>query len=490
MSDLISRSWRPAVPADVDSYSPATVFAAGERNHHISNTAYPIAHGTTWGPYRVPADRHDEVVRAAWDGIRDHCLYAHIPFCETRCAFCEYTVVPHEEKRRIAEYMDALLREFELYDGVLGNQERLLHGFDIGGGTPSFVPAEQIARLVEAARARFAFAPGADISIETTPKIAAAEPDKIAAYRRMGIDRISMGIQVIQRDLLKILNRSENGIEQHRVAVDNIRAAGFDRLNVDLMYGFAGQSIESWRATLAHAIGLDPEYVTLYRMRYKLTRISQQAQRVTLEDVRPLALLAKTMLADAGYHANPGKTTYSRIPNDVGTSAYLARRVINGMPYLGLGLGAQTFTDTTISYNAGSAGKNLAPYLAAVAKDRLPLQDLYDLPARHIMAKMCSVSFYFGEISLDAFHAKFGVRLEDAYGPEIAFLLERRLMEYTPRGLSLTSEGAMQVNGVIALFYAPSVQRYLIDRDPDAATDMDLNRRFAERVAGRDVAHV
>ena len=490
MSDPSSRSWHTAVAADTQSHPPEAVFAAGLRNHHIANTAYPIAHGTTWGPYRVPQDRHEAVVRAAWDGISDFCLYAHIPFCETRCAFCEYTVVSHDQKQGMIAYMDALLREFDLYGEIVGGQGRLVHGFDIGGGTPSFVPAEQIARLVEAARARYAFAHGADISIETTPKIAAAEPDKIAAYRRMGIDRISMGIQVTQPDLLKVLNRSENGIAQNRVAADNIRAAGFTRFNVDLMYGFAGQSIESWRATLAHAIALDPEFITLYRMRYKLTRISDQARRVALDDVLPLACLAKTMLADAGFHANAGKNTYSRVHGDVGTSAYLARRVIDGMPYLGLGLGAQTFTDTTISYNSGSAGKNLAPYLDAIADGRLPLQDLYDLPARQMMAKMCSVSFYFGEINLEAFRAKFGISLESVYGPEIAFLLERGLMEYTPRGLSLTPTGAAQVNGVIPLFYAPSVQRYLIDRDPDAATDMDRNRRFAERVAGREAPRV
>ncbi|OGL95247.1 MAG: hypothetical protein A2284_07855 [Deltaproteobacteria bacterium RIFOXYA12_FULL_61_11] len=467
MSERTARSWPSPVQADVIRYDPAIVFAAGLCSHHISNTAYPIAHGSTWGPYRVRPDRHEETVHGAWSGITDLCLYAHIPFCETRCAFCEYTVVGRDELSETNAYMSALFRELDLYGDIVSGHDHLVHGFDIGGGTPSFVPAEQIARLVETVRARYVFAAGADISIETTPKIAAAEPDKIAAYRRMGIDRISMGIQVIQPDLLMALNRSANGIERHRVAVDNIRAAGFQRLNVDLMYGFAGQSLESWRATLAHAIDLSPEYITLYRMRYKLTRISHQAQGVILEDVRSLMRLAKAMLSDAGYQANHGKTTYSRIPGDVGTSSYLARRVIDGMPYLGLGLGAQTSTHTTISYNAGSAGKNLAPYLSAVAKGRLPLQDLYDLPARQMMGKMCAVSFYFGEINREAFRAKFGIQLEEAYGPEIEFVLENGLMAYTPHALSLTHEGVAQVNGIIALFFAPSIQRHLIDRDAD-----------------------
>lgn len=232
------------------AFPPDAVFAAGLRNHHIANTAYPIAHDRVWRPYRVAAGRTDEVALRAWHGIDDLCLYAHLPFCQTRCAFCEYTVVPREEHRAVREYMDDLLRELTLYRQRLGTGARTLHGFDIGGGTPSFVPADEIVRLVEGVRESFRFAAGSDISIETTPKIAATEPAKLVAYRRVGIDRISIGIQVVDPDLLRVLNREANGASVHRAAVDNIRDAGFRRLNVDLMYGFAGQSEAGWRATL------------------------------------------------------------------------------------------------------------------------------------------------------------------------------------------------------------------------------------------------
>jgi oxygen-independent coproporphyrinogen III oxidase len=476
------RRWAEPVAADTDRFAPADVFGAGMRNHHISNTAYPIAHERTWSPYRVPRNRMNEVVEQAWSGIDDLCLYVHVPFCETRCSFCEYTVVGGNESHDTENYVQDLLTELGMYAERLGR--RTLHGLDIGGGTPSFITTEQMTRVLELVRASLGFAPGADISIETTPRIAAHEPEKIAAYRAMGIDRISMGVQVIQPDLLRVLNREGNGIAEHRRAVDAIRTAGFERFNVDLMYGFAGQSIESWRATLQHAIDLAPEYITLYRMRYKLTRISHQAPSVMMDAVRSLAKLAKAMLEDAGYHANPGKTTYSRIAGDVGTSSYLARRVIQGMPYLGVGLGAQSFTHTTIGYNDGAAGKNLTPYRRSVREGRLPIQDLYDLPARQMMGKMCAVSFYFGEIDRTAFAAKFGVALEQAFPDEVAFVLERGLMTMTDRALSLTPEGAANVNGVIALFFAPSIQRYLIERDPDSASDMHRNRRLALKVAG------
>jgi oxygen-independent coproporphyrinogen-3 oxidase len=477
------RIWTKPTPADTRRHPPEVVFEAGERNHHISNTSYPIAHLSTWKPYRVERPSHRDVIHRAFDGISDLCLYAHIPFCEVRCSYCEYTVVNKNELSATAEYMRLLNAELSFYRQLFDTRSRVLHGFDIGGGTPSFVDAESIAELVENVRSSFRIAPGAGISIETTPRIAAAERRKMEAYVRAGIERISMGVQVIEPDLLRVLNRSGNGVEHHHQAVDNIRKAGFKKFNLDLMYGFADQSLDSWRATLEHAINLSPEYITLYRMRYKLTRISDQAPRVHLDSVREQAALARTMLADAGYAANPGKNTYSRIPGDPGTSDYLTRRVVDGMPYLGIGLGAQTFTHTSIGYNDGSAGKNLAPYRKSIEQGQLPIQDLYDLPLAHMMAKMVAVSFYFGEVDREAFASKFGVMLEDAFPAEVEFVLQRGLMAYTGRALSLTKEGARHFNGVIALFFAPSVQTYLINRDPDRADDMDRNRRIAATVA-------
>ena len=475
--------WPQAAPADAQVFSPALVFEAGERNHHISNTAYPIAHQQTWGPYRIASrQEHRQRLQQAFADSPEICLYAHIPFCEKRCSFCEYTVVGKDELGYTRTYMDHLLQEMDAYSDLLGR--RKVSGFDIGGGTPSFVPAEQIGELLTRARRCFELDPGLRISIETTPRIAAAEPDKIFAYKRMGIDRISMGIQVIQPDLLKILNRDSNGVEHHHSAVRHIREAGFDDFNVDLMYGFAGQTLESWQATLEHALQLNPEAITLYRMRYKLTRISHQADQVHLEQVRELAGWAKARLKQAGYLANPGKNTFCRVPGDSGTSDYICRRVVTGMPYLGLGLGAQTFTHNTISYNDGAVAKNLMPYFRSLQAGHLPLQDLYYLPKVHMMAKMICVSFYFGEIQRAHFEAKFGLTLEDAYPAEIAFALEKGLMEWKNDTLSMTTLGERHFSGLCALFHAPSVKQYLIERDPEQAQDMHLARRLALRVAG------
>lgn len=471
--------WHPPDQADKAQYSPREVFKAGLRNHHIANTAYPIAHQKTFKSYQVSKS---EIKQTAIRGLKGHQnmgLYIHVPFCETRCSFCEYTVVGNKENNQTDAYINALIKELSYYDEALPLGQQNFRGMDIGGGTPSFLSISELERVMKAVQISCHFSDDSDISIETTPKIAAKDPQKLLSYYQLGIKRISMGIQVIQPDLLKVLNRDENGINHHFQAVENIRAAGFERFNIDLMFGFKGQTLESWQKTLEHTIALNPEYITLYRMRYKLTRISHQASHVNLKQIREMNDLSKSLLKAAGYFANPGKTTWSKIPGDVGTSSYLAHRVQNGIPYLGLGLGAQTFTDTTIAYNKGAAGKNLGPYLKSIKNKELPIQDLYDLPIRHMMGKMCAVSFYFGEILRAPFYHKFGISLEQAFPEEIDFLISRGLMVLSKEALSLTPEGSHYKNGIIPLFAAPSIQKYLIDRDPLSADDMKINRQFA-----------
>jgi oxygen-independent coproporphyrinogen-3 oxidase len=457
--------WNTTAPADRQHFSPADLFAAGLTQHHIANTAYPIGHITTMRPYRVSrrGEENDRVAVAAWHGIDELGLYVHIPFCEKRCSFCEYTVIdPHLNQSAEDTYFALLMREFELWGRAIDSAQKTLIGFDIGGGTPALPAAANTARLIDAARRHFRFKDGMQISIETTPRIAAHDLQKMRDLRSLGVERISMGVQTIQPSLLKALGRTASAADINFRARDAIRTAGFQKFNVDVMYGFARQSLRSWDETLQHAIDLNPEYITLYRMRYKGTQIAAQAQQVTLAQIEAMSQLAKDRLSAAGYLANPGKNTFSRIANDPGTSDYLTARVIDGTPYLGLGLGAQSLSHVTLSYNAGAAGKDLKPYQQKIEAGQLPLQDLYYLSREAAMGKMMSVSFYFGEINLASFRRKFGVTLEQAFPEEVAFVVQRGLMEYSDATLRLTVAGARQVNGVIALFYAPAVKEHLL----------------------------
>lgn len=462
--------WNDPSPADRQTFPPQLVFEAGLRHHHIANTAYPIHHQTTMRPYRVARPAIEPTARAAWQDIDRLGLYVHVPFCAARCKYCEYTVVHHGENDAENAYFDALLREFELYRHKLDTPRKTLIGFDIGGGTPALAHPDNLRRVIETARAAFRFAPGMAISIETTPIIADREPEKMRVLKEMGIDRISMGVQTTHFKLARSLGREYEGLSMLQSAVRNIRRAGFDRFNIDLMYGFADQSPETWRTTVAQTIALAPEYITLYQMRYKGTEIRDQAARVTRRMTNDLEAIARDLLLAAEYAGSPGKNTYSKRPDDVGTSDYLTERVVKGTPYLGLGLGAQSLSHHTLSYNLGAAAKALKPYLRAVDAGRLPLQDLYHLPLDVAMAKMIAVSFYFGQIHQEHFFAKFGVHLEEKFQREVAFLRQHGLMQDAGPYLRLTSKGAEHFNGVVALFYTGAVQDYLIHLESSFAT--------------------
>ncbi len=454
--------WHTPSPADRRTFPPELVFEAGLRHHHIANTAYPIHHQTTMHPYRVPRKALEATAAAAWREVDTLGLYVHVPFCAARCKYCEYTVVDRSENDAEEVYFAALLREFDLYRERLDTPHKTVVGFDIGGGTPSLVKPANIRRVVETARTAFRFRSDIAISIETTPVIADREPARLHSFKEMGIDRISMGVQTTHSKLAHSLDREYEGLTMLERAVRNIRRAGFCRFNIDLMYGFADQSPKSWHTTVEQTIALGPEYITLYRVRHKGTLIQDQATRVTRRMVNEMEKTARDLLLAAGYAGSPGKNTYSKLPGDVGASDYLTERVVKGTPYLGLGLGAQSLSHHTLSYNLGAAAKALKPYLRAVDAGRLPIQDLYHLTLDAAMAKMIAVSFYFGEIHREHFYTKFGAQLEDHFAREVAFVLQHDLMEVVGPYLRLTPKGVQHFNGVVALFYAGAVKDYLI----------------------------
>ena len=452
-----------AEPSPSPSFDPEAVFDAGLTLHHLANTAYPIAHRRTIWRHRRPAPDHARLLARSLSAQPSLSLYLHVPFCRRRCSFCEYCVLERHSDEAEAAYFRALSTELDLYLRLLG-PGRVLEGIDVGGGTPSLVQPRRVGALLERIAGHFRQGPGFGVSIETTPRIAADHPRRLKELNRLGIDRISMGLQVVSPALLRRYRRDTNRVDHNRRAVDHMREAGFSTVNVDLMYGLALQTVDDVRRAVDHAVSLDPDVVTLYRMRYEGTRVRGEASRVGLAQVMAMYSAARQQRAGAGYLANPGKKCFSREIGDPGTSQYLTARVIRSVPYLGLGLGAQTFTNNLLAYNHGAATKKLDAYLAATSRGRLPIQDLYHLPRTEGMGKMVSVSFYFGQVHLGAFQRTFGVRFERQFSDEVAFVISQGLMERRGPCLRLTPAGALAFNGVIALFYSNAVKAHLLQR--------------------------
>lgn len=451
-----------------------TIFDRGIKFHHYCNTAYPLRPNSLAQYELHNSDDIYKTVKENIEAQKELCLYVHIPFCQARCKFCEYVVLDHPTPEDPEIYTNYLLKEISLYKEII--KDKPIVGYDLGGGTPSYLSIENLKKITAAIKS-FNLQDDIYMSIETTPVIAANDPGKIKAIKELGYNRISMGFQTVSEKLLMSLGR-EGSKFIYETAVDNIRRAGFDRLNIDLMYGFLNQSDEDFANTIKYTIALGPEFITLYRNRYKGTKLEAESQGVTLYKVNRQYDIAYRLLKEAGYIANNGKNTFSRIPGDMGTSSYLTKRVIDAVSYIGFGLGAQSFVGNYLAYNLGCADHKLKKYYEALDNRLLPINDIADMPISEVRAKAISVMFYFGFISMKAYENRFHEDFREVYKAQIRFLEENYLMEFiNDDTFMLTDYGAAHLYGIIPLFYSERSIKEMF-----AMSDRWLNDKKGEEI--------
>ena len=450
------------------------IFDRGIKFHHYCNTAYPLR-PSSLKQYELhdSAEIH-ALVKKNIEAQEEMCLYVHVPFCQARCKFCEYVVLDKPGEDDPDRYVEHLLKEIEMYREMI--KDKPIAGYDLGGGTPSYLSTENLKKITDSIR-RFNLKDGIYMSIETTPVIAAKDIEKIKAIREMGYNRISMGFQTVSEKLLESLGR-EGSQFIYEQAVKNIREAGFDRLNIDLMYGFLNQSDEDFANTIKYTIGMNPEFITLYRNRYKGTKLEKESQGVTLYKVNRQYDIAYRLLKEAGYVANNGKNTFSRIPNDYGTSSYLTKRVIDATSYVGFGLGAQSFVGNYLAYNLGCDSHKLDRYFESIEKGLLPINDIADMPKEEVRAKAISVMFYFGFISMKSYRARFDEDFREVFKAQIEFLEKNSLMEFVDEDtFMLTDYGAAHLYGIIPLFYSERSVKEMFEM-----SDRWLNDKMGEEI--------
>lgn len=291
-------------------------------------------------------------------------IYVHVPFCLTRCGYCDFNAYAGLEHLR-APYLRALLREAELAAPAWGGEE--VHSVFVGGGTPTTLPAGDLAAVLSALRERYRIAPGAEITVEANPDT--VDGAKLGALRDAGVTRLSMGAQSFDPVVLASLERV-HGPDSVRRAVAAARAAGFEDVNLDLIYGAEGETLASWERTLREAIALGPEHVSAYALTVEPgTPLGRQValgrRRAPDPDLQAeMFALACELLGAAGYRhyevsnwARPG----SECRHNLG---YWRRE-----PYLGLGAGAHSFRGDRRWWNVRPPQE----YLRRVEAGELPI---------------------------------------------------------------------------------------------------------------------
>ena len=188
--------------------------------------------------------------------------YLHIPFCTQRCGYCSFNTAP-DGPGAVERFLPALLGEMDIvarapWAGGVG-----VGSVFLGGGTPSLLPAEAMARILERLRERFGIAAGAEVTVECNPESVSRE--RLEGYRRAGVTRISLGVQSLDDRILPTLDRLHTAA-QAREAFEAARAAAFDDVSLDLIYGLPGLNLSTWEATVKEALDWRPDHLSAYAL--------------------------------------------------------------------------------------------------------------------------------------------------------------------------------------------------------------------------------
>jgi oxygen-independent coproporphyrinogen-3 oxidase len=377
-----------------------------------------------------------------------HHLYLHVPFCRLVCAYCDFVTVGGRAAE-IPRYTEALLAELAMRPAP-GELATIY----LGGGTPSLLQADAVARLVDAAIARWGSHP-TEVTLEANPS--AREAPDWAALRSAGVTRISLGLQSLRDPELATLARGQTAAEG-RAAYAAARAAGFANVSVDLIYGIPGQSLADWRDGLNAAVALEPDHLSLYALQLALAPDEWAAppRRGALRWRRQMAArqddgltaaqyqLAEELLDAAGYHhyelsswARPGFESRHN-------SAYWERRA-----YTGVGAGAHSFDGATRSWNE----RDLDRYLARAEAGERPVAggEQLDEATRAFEAVALGLRRVAG-FSRGAFKAEFGEDPVMRYPAALEEGTSAGLLEVDEEAIRLTSRGRLFANDALVAF--------------------------------------
>ena len=264
-------------------------------------------------------------------------LYIHVPFCKTKCPYCDFNTYQGIEGQ-MGSFLEAVTTELRLWGEALGHPR--VRTVFFGGGTPSYLPDGDIAAIVEAASGAFQIDSQAEITIEANP----GDLDDAACrgLLRQGVNRLSIGVQSLDNGLLQLLGRRHSA-DGAIGAFQTAREAGFDNVNLDLMYGLPNQSLSQWEDTITRLVGLSPEHISLYALTLEEgTPMRVWADQGKIPEPDPdvaadMYAMAREVLAEAGYH-------HYEISNWAKPDLQSRHNLIywRNEPYLGVGPGAHS----------------------------------------------------------------------------------------------------------------------------------------------------
>lgn len=386
-------------------------------------------------------------------------LYIHIPFCVRKCLYCDFLSFAAPEKM-YREYVDKLIEE--IYGQSVCFRDCCVTSIFLGGGTPSLLPGELIQEVMEAVRSCFSTAEDAEITIEANPGTLTEQ--KLEIYRECGINRISLGLQSADDQELRRLGRIHT-YDSFLKSFQRARQAGFSNINVDLMSGLPGQSVQSWKHTLRKVMLLRPEHISAYSLIIEegtpffewygngkngnLGSIGTPGDPMPglpdEDSEREMYYLTKQILAEYGY-ARYEISNYAK-------PGYECRHNVGywtGVEYLGLGLGASSYIGDHRFHNTA----DLQEYLSMdLGEPGTAARDVQELTKKDKMEEFMFLGLRLMRgVSGSDFMERFGQNMWTVYASVLPKLQEMGLIEADLPQIRLTERGIDVSNRVLSEF--------------------------------------
>jgi oxygen-independent coproporphyrinogen-3 oxidase len=418
-------------------------------SYFISN--YPPF--SQWTPDELP-----EVEAAMQSAPRDVPLglYLHIPFCRKRCKFCYFKVYTEKNANEIEEYLAALSCEIELVarQPVIGGRPFRFVYF--GGGTPSFLSAKQLTRLVERLRANVNWDLAEEVTFECEPGTL-AEP-KVQAIKDMGVTRLSLGVENFNDEILSENGRAHLSAEVYR-AWEWITAADFYNVNIDLIAGMVGETWDNWRDSVRRTIELSPDSVTIYQMElpfntvYSKDILGHKTESPVADWATKRAWVdsAFNELAAAGYGVS---SAYTMVKNPAKVNFSYRDNLWRGSDLLATGV-------ASFGHVSGVHYQNCpewSEYVATLDEGRLPLNRAMRPTDHQLLVREMILQLKKGQLDVQYFRDKYETDIVDHWREVWTEYADEGLAEFDDDQVRLTREGLLQVDGLLPAFFEPQHQ--------------------------------
>lgn len=377
-------------------------------------------------------------------------IYIHIPFCRQKCPYCAFFSQPYSSNSDLAGYATLLCHEMKLAARTTAAPQGVDSVY-FGGGTPSLMPPELIAGILQQINSLFGLPLTAEITVEANPGTVCF--DTLQRLRQSGVNRLSLGVQSFDDHQLTTLGRIHTA-EQARIAFGEARRAGFDNIGIDLINSLPGQTAELWSSDLEQTLKLAPEHISVYGL--------------SIEEQTPFAehyaddspLLPDEDLAVGMFEEADGLlTTHGFEHYEIANYARPGFRSRHNSGYwhrdgyLGLGAGAHSFLkDSSYGTRFGNRA-DLHAYHNALQRNELPRCDTTTLTRDDAMAEWMFLGLRMSDgVDPDSFEREFGIPLNDIFGGELETLKHQELLAADSSKVRLTRRGMLLSNQVFQRF--------------------------------------